>query len=213
MYYRFQITKKLKYKNFLSETKRIYNLPQIKYYIYYSGLLTSFSILFALSFQPLMQKALFPVFMFGVIAFLNHGVRALSGLVSGFVQKRVNIGKMIIPLYFLYILGFVLIFIILHSKNIVFVTCLIGVICLIIGCQVLFTIMHVSRLHKFVEFDNRGSLMAINNLVSRGISAVILISSKFLMDKFNLTDFYLVAFIIYLITCGYFMLKTFHEKV
>ncbi len=198
--------------NFASMTKEIYKNPSIKYYIYYSGLLTSFSILFATSFQPLMQKSFFPIFMFGVIAFLNHGVRALSGLLAGKVQKWINIRSMVIPLYVLYVIAFILIFTINKIESIPVITILLFIICLIVGYQLLFTILHVSRLHKFVKIENRGNLMATNGIVSRGISAVVLISSKLLMDKMDLVQFYYCAFGIFILTCTYFMVKTYQIK-
>ena len=198
--------------NFVSMTKEIYKNPNIKYYIYYSGLFTSFSILFAISFQPLMQKSLFPIFMFGVIAFLNHGIRALSGILAGKVQKWINIRSMIIPLYTLYVIAFILIFTINKIKNISVITILLFIICLIIGYQLLFTILHVSRLHKFVQIENRGNLMATNGIVSRGISAVVLISSKLLMDKMDLAHFYYCAFAIFILICTYFTVKTYQIK-
>ena len=201
--------RKERLKKFGIMTKEIYKNPAIKYYIYYSGLFTSFSILFAISFQPLMQRALFPIFMFGVIAFFNHGIRALSGVFAGKFQQKINIRSMIIPLYMMYLTAFMIIFLICNLKNIFAVTALIIIICLIIGFQLLFTILHVSRLHKFVDIENRGNLMAINNTVSRGISAIVLISSKLLMDKMDLTQFYICAFVIFILLCTYFMVKTY----
>ena len=194
---------------FAAMTRKIYKNPSIKYYIYYSGLFTSFSILFALSFQPLMQKALFPVFMFGVIAFFNHGIRALSGIVAGRLQHFIKIRSMIIPLYVLYITAFFIVFLINKIHSVAIITILMFVICLIIGYQLLFSIMHISRLHKFVSVENRGNLMATNDTVSRGISAIVLISSKLLMDKMDLSQFYYCALFIFLITCTYFMIKAY----
>ena len=70
-------------QKFFVNMKAICSNKAIIYYILYSGILTSYSILFALSFQPLMQNAMFPVMLFGVAAFFNHGLRALAGVVAG----------------------------------------------------------------------------------------------------------------------------------
>lgn len=169
---------------------------QIKYYILYSGILTSVSILFALSFQPLMQKSMVPVFMFGVVAFLNHGTRSLSGIIAGKYCKNFNIKKMAKLLLFIFIIGFGLIFWTFYSKNPFITVLLLFIICLIICMQLIFTIMHVSRLYKFVNSNERGSVIAVNNFVSRSITAMVLISSKFFLNDIRYWVIILTFFIL-----------------
>lgn len=204
--------REIKIKNYIRAAKEIYSNQSIRYHIFYSGLLTACSILFVLSFQPLMQNALFPIFMFGVIAFSNHGIRALSGIIAGKFREYIKIQNLIIPLYFLYISAFLMVFTVLHYKNIIFVTTILILICLIIGCQLLFTILHISRLHQFVGLENRGNLMAINNFVSRSIAAIMLISSKIFIGKLGLEQFYIIAFVIFIIFASYVMPKTYKVK-
>lgn len=196
-----------KLKSFFSASKDLCKDVSISYYVFYSGLLTSFSILFALSFQPLMQNALFPIFLFGVVAFSNHAVRALSGVVAGKLLRNFDINKLVVPLFALYVLGFVFVFYILSSSNVALILMLLILICLIIGVQVVFTILHVSRIHKFVTIEKRGTLMAVNNFVSRVLAAIVLLSSKFFIEKSGLTQFFTIAFVVFLITGSYFMVK------
>ena len=199
--------------NFFTNTaKNIYKNKAIMNYIYYSGLLTSFSVLFALSFQPLMQNAMFPIALFGIAAFLNHGTRAGVSVLTGKISKLFNIRKMIIPLFALYVFAFICIFVLLKITNIPLVIILIGIICLIIGCQLLFTIRHVSRLHEFVTSANRGNLMSINNFFSRTMTFIILLASKLLIDKMGFENFYSGAFIIFIIFGFITMLKAYKIK-
>lgn len=187
--------------------KKLYCNPNIRYYIFYSGLLASFSILFAVSFQPLMLGSLCPIALFGVIHFVNHGIRAFSGIIAS--KIKFNIRKLIVPLFVLYLLAFGCIFIILHTQNIFIVASLLFLICLIIGVQLVFTIMHVSRLHKFVSTSERGSLMSVNNAVKRILCAAFLISSRIFIDKADLNLFFTVALVIFLIVCSYVMMKSY----
>ena len=196
-----------KLKSFFRASKDLCKDVSISYYVFYSGLLTSFSILFALSFQPLMQGALFPLFLFGIVAFSNHAVRALSGVVAGKLLRNFDINKLVVPLFVLYVLGFVFVFYILASSNVAIILMLLILICLIIGVQVVFTILHVSRIHKFVTIEKRGTLMAVNNFVSRVLAAIVLISSKFFIGKGGLTQFFVIAFVVFLVTGSYFMVK------
>lgn len=206
-------------KNFIQKindykevTKNIYNNPSIKYYIYYSGLLASYSALFALGFQPLMKNALFPVAMFGIIAFINHFVRSCAGAITGKFLRNLNIRNLVIPLFALYIVAFLCIFGILYIKNVLIDFGLLFIICMIIGLQLVFLILHVSRIHKFVSIEQRGSLMTVNNCVARLISAVILISSRLFMDKVNLSVFFYCMFCIFIIFGSYIVHKTYKIK-
>lgn len=201
-----------KVKTFLNNAKSIYSNKIIKYHIFYSGILTSMSILFALSFQPIMKNALFPIFMFGVIHFLNHGIRALSGVVAGKWLRNFNLRNLVFPLLITYSMGFVCIFAAFSFKNIITVTSLIFVVCLIIGMQLIFTILHVSRCHKLISEDNRGNLMSINNLVSRCAAAIILLSSKLLLDVIGFRFYYGIIFVLFLIICVYLAIKTYEIK-
>ena len=56
--------------------------------------------------------------------------------------------------------------------------------------------MHVSRLYKFVNSNERGSLIAVNNFVSRSITAMVLISSKFFLNDIRYWIIILTFFIV-----------------
>ena len=193
-----EIIKKNLFKVFLF-IKTTYKNKSIMHYVYYSGFLTSFSIVFALSFQPLMLKAAVPIALFGCAAFCNHGVRALFSAITGKVSKYFSIRKMIIPLFILYITAFACIFTMLFIKNTVLIMLLILIVCLIIGVQLMFTIRHVSRLHGLVSSENRGTLISVNNLYSRAMTFVILFTSKVFMDKIGFENYYLILFAIFIL--------------
>ena len=201
-----------KVKEFILNAKSLYSNNSIKWHIIYSGLLTSISILLSVSFQPLMQNALFPIFMFGVIAFSNHGIRALAGIVASKWMRNFNIRGLVIPLYLLYILAFLCVFASIKFANVYLVTLLIILMCLIVGCQLVFTILHVSRLQEFVEMNNRGNLMSINNFISRSLAAVMLISSKLFIEKLDIMNYFVIIFVLYLIICTFIMCKVYNVK-
>ncbi len=198
--------------NYLDKTKKIYSNPSIRYHILYSGILTAFSIFFVLCFQPVMQNALFPIFMFGIVACTNHGIRALAGITAGKLFRNFDIRKLIKPLYYLYIIGFCCLYAATTTKNIVLISALIVILCLIIGMQLIFTILHVSRLQKFVHLDNRGNLMSINNLVSRSAAAIILLTSKFFITHVELQIYFIAMFLVYLILGTILKSKTYDIK-
>ena len=203
---------KERFIEFKQSVKNIASKPEMSHYIIYSGLLVSCSILFAVSFQPLMQHAMFPVVMFGVIAFINHSVRAFSGVLSGKFFRSFNIRKLILPLYVLYFIAFFCVFKIILGAGVRLTFILLCLICLIIGVQLIFTILHVSRLHRFVTIDYRGGLMSVNNLVSRGLTAIVLISSKVCIGVIGLKMFFIIAFLYYMLFGSWAMLNAYKVK-
>ncbi|MBQ3310978.1 MFS transporter [bacterium] len=205
-------TIKNKFYKFFNISKEIYNNKSIKYYILFSGLLTSISILFVTSFQPLMQNSMFPITLFGIIAFTNHGTRMLSGVIAGKLLKNINIKALIIPLFLLYIIGFCIVFFIMQMKNIPLITALLFIICLIICLQLTFTILHISRIHKFISIEKRGNLMSINNFISRAFAFVILISSKLFIKDLGLQEYFSIIFALYLLFGSYIIIKLYKVK-
>lgn len=206
-----QKTLKSKIEDYFATTKQILKNKSIMYYIYYSGIFTTFSIVFALSFQPLMKNAFVPVILFGIVAFFNHFTRALSAFWAGNFSVLLSLRKMIIPLYILYFISFIFIFLTLKIHNVYFVIFSIFTICLIIGFQLLFTIRHISRLHKFVNSEYRGNIISVNNFFSRLLTFIILVSSKLFMDKIGFETFYIFMFFIFL-CCSVLMIKTYNIK-
>jgi len=194
---------------FLNTAKEIFNNNLIKYHICYSGILTAFSILFAISFQPLMQHASIPIIVFGIIASINHGTRAFFSILSEYVIKYIKINNLALYLYILYIIALCMLIICSKTTNQVLIISMLIIICLIIGLQLIFTINHIARIHKYINKENRGCLMSVNNIVSRGLAAVYLISSKMLLNVINLSLFYEIFLIIFVVSSSYIMYKTY----
>lgn len=201
-------TLKERYKNFLYGLQYVYNNKNIKYYMLYSGLLCSMSILFAMSFQPIMKFASFPIILFGVITGLNHGIRALSSFLTSRYLISCKIYNLRILLYLLYILAFFIIFITIKLKYVYIDLILLTVICLIIGLQLAFTILHVSRMHKFIETEHRGIAVSINNIIPQIISVIIFFTSNIFFKSNKFFTFYIIFFVFFVIFGLYLLIKT-----
>jgi MFS family permease len=199
-------------KEYIEIIKDICKNKSIITYVFYSGLLNSYSFLFALLFQPIMKNAIFPIIMFGVITFSNNIIRSIAGVVAGKWFKNTNIRNLIVPTFISFLFAFLCIFICISNKNINLITLLIFIVCIIIGFQIIFLVLHFSRIHKFVPLENRGSLMTVNNIVARTFPAIILVCSRLYMDKLGLPYFVLIAFIIFAVIGGYIMIKTLEIK-
>lgn len=195
-------------KVFSKSINEILRDKNIKYHIFQSGLLTSCSILFAISFQPIIQNALLPVYMFGVVAFVNHGTRAIASFISGKFNHNFRLGFLSNFLLVTYIISFILILLSYKTDHQLLTIVTIILICIFIGIQLIFTVLHISRLHKHVPNNSRGSVMAVNNFISRATTATILISSKLLIDKkLYFENYYICILLIFIILCIYFNKK------
>ena len=200
------ITLKESINRFCTSSKRIILNQSMIYHILLSGLLTACSIVFALSFQPLIQNSLLPIFMFGVVAFTNHFLRSLGSFCSRFFC-RVSLAKLAKVLFGLYLLAFILILSAYKMKDGIFTSVSIILICVFIALQLIFTILNVSRLHSYITINNRGALMSVNNLISRSFAAIILITSKVFVDKSGFESYYLVLFGLFVIICSFLVYK------
>ena len=203
---------KHKIQELVNVTKVIWKNNTMMYYIYYSGFLTAFSVLFALSFQPVLLKAACPIVLFGAAAFFNHSFRAIFSALTSKFARIITLRNMIIPLYILYLVAFGFIFVMLYTKNFVVLMSIILIICIIIGFQLMFTIRQVSRLHKFVNSEFRGTAISVNNLFSRLTTFVVLFLSKLFMDKLGFENFYLIMFAFFAVSGLILTIKTFSVK-
>lgn len=199
-------------KHFITSARRIVLNQSIIYHILLSGLLTGCSILFALSFQPLIQHSSLPIFMFGVVAFVNHFLRSLGSFCSKFLNN-VSIAKIANALLWLYVLAFLLILFAFKIKNGIFTTVSIILICFFIALQLIFAILNVSRLHTYVPINNRGVLMSVNNLVTRSFAAIILITSKLFINKSGYEVYYIIVFVLFYVICSFLVTKINLKKV
>ena len=187
-------------QNFSKTIKLILNNKNIKYHIFLSGFLTAYSILFVLSFQLIIIKTSLPIFIFGAIALTNHGLRAIASLSSNTFFKRFDLSQIAKILFILYVIAFFLILFTYHTQNKLIALATMVLICIFIGLQLIFTILHISRAHAFIKNSQRGSLMSVNNFISRTSTMAILLSSKIFIDKYFYFDiYYIILFIIYLI--------------
>lgn len=193
---------------FSKTIKAILNNENVKYHISLSGFLTAYSILFVLSFQLLIINTSLPIFIFGLIALTNHGIRALASLFPSHIIKKYNLSQLAKILFALYSIAFLLILATYHTENKILALASMITICFFIGLQLIFTILHISRAHKLVANNQRGSLMSVNNFISRILSAIILLNSKLFMDKqFNFDIYYTILFLIFIIVASYLTYK------
>lgn len=191
----------------------VFRNKNIKYHVLYSGLLISISILFSSSFQVLMEYSLFPVFLFGVVLFINHLTRALFSFSTFKVLEKVNLKRLSIYTFILYCLAFLAIFVVLNFKNVVLDFCMLAFICIVIGFQLVFTITHISRLQCMMFSNIRSFVVSSNSVISRVLTAIVLLTTGGLVSRIKLTGCFTLYMLLFVLFGIYFVYKINKSKV
>ena len=191
---------KAKYKELFQISKNALQNQKIKYYMFYSGMLAGTTMVFVWSFQPLMKTAGIPVVLFGVIYAINHGCRALAGILLpktiGFLSLK-TLGKVT---FILFVISFLSCAAVVRFQSPVLGFILLTFVCIVIGFQLSFTMGNISRLHTYVGSEERSTVASVNNMISRSIAGGLLILFKFLLDDISLQNSFFVYLSIFLIS-------------
>lgn len=191
---------KAKYKELFTISKNALKNEKIKYFMFYSGMLAGTTMVFVWSFQPLMKTAGIPVVLFGVIYAINHGCRALAGIL---LPKTIDLfplktlGKITFTLF---VVSFLSCAAVVRFQSPVLGFILLTFICIVIGFQWSFTMANISRLHSYVGSEERSTVASVNNMISRSIAGILLILFKFLLDDISLQNSFFVYLSIFLIS-------------
>lgn len=189
-----------KYHDLYRIAKSAFKNVQLKYYMFYSGMLAATTMVFVWSFQPLMKAAMIPVSLYGIVYGFNHGFRALAGFCLHKTLAKISLKNLGVVNYILYILSFLACLLILKEQSPVLGMILMIFICFVIGSQLTFTLGSIARIHSLTTSDIRSTVASVNNMISRFMAGVMLILFKFLLDGISLE----VSMLVYL---GIFVLS------
>ncbi|MBQ6854217.1 MAG: MFS transporter [Alphaproteobacteria bacterium] len=181
-----------KYKELFSIAKQTFLNASLFWYIIYSGILAATTLIFVWSFQPMMQLMGVPSEYYGVVYFVNHGVRALASLLLPITLTVISLKKLAPITYVLFCLAFIAGTVIVQTADIAIGVPLMGFICIVIGVQLTFTLGNISRLHSLISSDVRSTTASVNYLVSRLLAGILLIVFKFILDDVRLEKSFLI---------------------
>lgn len=188
------MTFKEKYIDLFRITTNVFTNVKIKYYVFYSAIAVASTMIFVWSFQPLMQAALIPVGLFGVVYFFNHAFRALASFFLQTTMRYFTLKSLGVLLYASIILCYFIAEMMLKIQSVYINFALIIFICFVIGIQLTFTLSSVSRIHTLVTSDIRSTVISVNTMMSRLATGIVLILFKFLLDGMDMGQ----AFYVYM---------------
>ena len=173
----------------------------IRYHVFYSGLLNATPLVFAWSFQPIMKLLLFPVSLYGVVYFMNHSLRAFSSLCIDKIGRFISLSKMSALTFILFIIGFASTLLIVNIKEVSVYWALFYFffISFAIGIQLAFRLLCDCRLHTFIPSEMRSTLSSVNTATSRLYAAFFFVLMKILLDGASIQSTFVICLIIFVI--------------
>lgn len=189
-----------KYKDLFRITRRALRNPDIKYHMFYSGLLAGTTMVFVWSFQPLMTTALIPVSLFGVVYFANHFFRAVASYFLHKTMRFFSLPAFGVVTFIMFVLSFLLAVEMAHvgQPNVWISFGILFFICLTIGFQLTFTLASITRIHTLISSDIRSTAASVNYMIGRMCAGFFLILFKVLLDGVSMQTTFVVAFGVFL---------------
>lgn len=189
-----------KYKDLFRITRRALRNPDIKYHMFYSGLLAGTTMVFVWSFQPLMTTALIPVSLFGVVYFANHFFRAVASYFLHKTMRFFSLPAFGVVTFIMFVLSFLLAVEMAHvgQPNVWISFGILFFICLTIGFQLTFTLASITRIHTLISSDIRSTAASVNYMIGRMCAGFFLILFKVLLDGVSMQTTFMVAFGVFL---------------
>ncbi len=179
-----KLTLKKHYENIIKICYIAIRNKDIKYYIIYTSILFGITGIFVWNFQPLMKDLKIPVYLFGVVYFINHMLRAIGSLNAKHFIKRITLPKIGLIVWLLYSLCLLLLIMQLFFGNNISGFILLTLICISIGFYIIFYIGNLSRIHKIIKTNSRATVSSFASMLS------VLFAGTFLLVFKNINSYY-----------------------
>lgn len=159
--------------------KRTIKNSDINMYMLYGSLLSGITSIFVWNFQPIMKSVAIPVYIFGVVYFINHIIRALCSFSAYKFLEKVSLDKTGFLTWILYIISFILMFKVTDYTNKFVCIAILLFICVAIGIQMIFSVGNIARIHKFISMNSRATMSSVNFMLTGLFSGLFLMIFKY----------------------------------
>ena len=157
----------------------------------------------------------------GVVIFINNVIRSSFSYFAAGVAKYVSLFKLGNISFVMEIIGCALSFILMKTGHISPLNCLLFIIflCVCIGLQLMFTISHISRLHRLINPKIRSLSSSVNMMTGRLLTSVMLMAPKFLLEHeagtagIRVIDIFWIYAIVFIPVGLYFIYKIYRYNV
>ncbi len=157
----------------------------------------------------------------GVVIFINNVIRSSFSYFAASVAKRISLFTLGNISFGLEIIGCALSFVLMKMGHISPLNCLLFIIflCVCIGLQLMFTISHISRLHRLINPKIRSLSSSVNMMTGRLLTSVMLMAPKFLLknegavDGIRVIDIFWIYAIIFIPIGLFFIYKIYKYNI
>lgn len=157
----------------------------------------------------------------GVVIFINNVIRSSFSYFAASVAKKVSLFKLGNISFGMEIIGCALSFVLMKMGHITPLNCLYFIIflCVCIGLQLMFTISHISRLHRLINPKIRSLSSSVNMMTGRLLTSLMLMAPKFLLKQEGTTagigviDIFWIYAIVFVPIGLYFIYKIYKYNV
>ena len=156
--------------------------PKLNIYLLYGGILTGVTSIFVWNFQPFMKSFALPVYLFGVIYFINHMLRAFGSAGADKVLQKIPLKKVSCFVWLFYLLCFLLMIRVQGMSGYFVCIATLVFVCLVIGVLMIFNVGNISRIHGLISSDIRATVSSIYSMLSSLFSGLFLMLFKSLSD-------------------------------
>lgn len=157
----------------------------------------------------------------GVVIFINNVIRSSFSYFAASVARYVSLFKLGNISFVMEIIGCALSFVLMKTGHISPLHCLLFIIflCVCIGLQLMFTISHISRLHRLINPKIRSLSSSVNMMTGRLLTSVMLMAPKFLLEHgagtagIRVIDIFWIYAIVFIPVGLYFIYKIYKYNV
>lgn len=157
----------------------------------------------------------------GVVIFINNVLRSSFSYFAASVARYISLFKLGFISFGLEIIGCAFSFILMKMGHITPFHCLEFIIflCVCIGVQLMFTISHISRLHRLINPKIRSLSSSVNMMTGRLLTSLMLMSPKFLLKHESTTsgirviDIFWIYALVFIPVGLYFIYKIYKYNV
>lgn len=157
----------------------------------------------------------------GVIIFINNVLRSVFSYFSALAAQKISLFKLGIIAFFLDVVGCLFSFLLMRYSMISPQQCLLFIVflCICIGTQLMFTITHISRLHRLINPKIRSLSSSVNMMTGRLLTSIMLMAPKFLLKKeaalsgIRVIDVFWIYALIFIPIGIYFLVRIYQYNV
>lgn len=181
-------------RDLIGITKMSVKHPEIKWLMLFPAIYGGFTLILFWILQPMMTAALVPVALFGLFIGINQGSRAVFSKIAHKAKEFFGVRKLLFLCLGLLAAGFIAAILAVHSAgNIALVYAVSAFIAVIPATQTMAALIFKDYIHNKIKSDERGTILSIYAMFNTGISGVMMILIKPMLDNFGITVTMLVC--------------------